>query len=334
MSLLEVTDLHHVFHRGGKPPVYAVNGVSFQVEAGETLALIGESGSGKSTVGRLVLGLLTPTGGEVRFEGRSIAGLGRKESRDLRAKLQVVFQEPYESLNPRMRVGTIIEEPLRIHDPKMPAEQRRRRIVETLAAVGLGEEFLDRYPRQLSGGQQQRVGIARAVVTRPSLVVLDEPTSSLDVSVRARTLQLLGELQRDLGIGYVFISHDIHTVSHFSRRVAVMYLGRVVETGPTAEVLANPRHPYTRALLSAALSVDPNSRRVHVPLRGEIPSPTRLPAGCPLAGRCPIEQPECATTAVAHEQVGPAHTAACLNLEGRPSPLGPGEALEPVGEPR
>jgi len=323
MPLLEVTDLRHVFKRGSKPPVYAVNGVSFTVEAGETLALIGESGSGKSTVGRLVLGLLQPTAGEVRFDGRALRDLSKRELRELRAKLQVVFQEPFESLNPRMRVGAIIEEPLRIHT-RLTARERRDRIVETLERVGLGAQYLDRFPRQLSGGQQQRVGIARAVVTRPSLVVLDEPTSSLDVSVRAQTLRLLGELQRDLGIAYVFISHDIHTVSHFSTRVAVMYLGMVVETGPTQQVLSQPRHPYAKALLSAALSLNPDEQRPYFPLRGEIPSPTRPPVGCPLTGRCPVEQPECATTAVAHEPVGDGHTAACLNLDGRPSPAGVG----------
>ncbi|HLU43830.1 MAG TPA: ABC transporter ATP-binding protein [Natronosporangium sp.] len=319
MPLLEVIGLKHVFHRGSKPPVYAVNDVSFTVDAGETLALIGESGSGKSTVGRLVLGLLHSTSGQVIFGGRPMKSLSKSELRRLRAKLQVVFQEPFESLNPRMRVGAIVEEPLRIHT-SMSAQERRSRVVETLERVGLGEQYLDRFPRQLSGGQQQRVGIARAIVTRPSLVVLDEPTSSLDVSVRAQTLQLLGELQRELGIGYVFISHDIHTVSHFSHRVAVMYLGMIVETGPTREVLSNPRHPYTRALLSAALSLDPNEKRPHFPLRGEIPSPTQLPTGCPLTGRCPVEQPECGIAPVAHQPVGEGHTAACINLEGRPSP--------------
>jgi oligopeptide/dipeptide ABC transporter ATP-binding protein len=321
MPLLEVSDLHHVFRRGSKPPVYAVNGVSFTVEAGETLALIGESGSGKSTVGRLVLGLLRPTAGEVRFQGRVVSGLRHRELRALRASLQVVFQEPFESLNPRMRVGSIVAEPLRIHQRALPAGQRRRRVVETLEAVGLGEQFLDRFPRQLSGGQQQRVGIARAVVTRPRLVVLDEPTSSLDVSVRAQTLRLLGDLQRDLGIGYVFISHDIHTVSHFSQRVAVMYLGMVVEAGPTAQVLGEPRHPYTKALLSAALSLDPDEQRPHLPLRGEIPSPTRLPPGCPLSGRCPVEQPVCATGPVAHRRVTEGHTAACVTVAGEPLPM-------------
>ena len=319
MPLLEVTDLRHVFQRGSKPPVYAVNGVSFTVAAGETLALIGESGSGKSTVGRLVLGLLEPTAGEVRFQDQSLRALSKRELRALRAKLQVVFQEPFESLNPRMRVGAIVEEPLRIHT-RLPADQRRARVLETLARVGLGPEYLDRFPRQLSGGQQQRVGIARAIVTRPSLVVLDEPTSSLDVSVRAQTLRLLGELQRDLGIGYVFISHDIHTVSHFCHRVAVMYLGMIVETGPTREVLDRPRHPYTKSLLSAALSLDPAETRPHFPLHGEIPSPTELPTGCPLVGRCPVELPECATAPVPHQPVGEGHTAACINLAGRSSP--------------
>lgn len=219
-----------------------------------------------------------------------------------------------------MTVGRIVAEPLVIHERTLSRAERRARVVATLSAVGLEEEFLDRYPRQLSGGQQQRVGIARATVTRPKLVVLDEPTSSLDVSVRAQTLAVLKDLRERLSVAYVLISHDINTVADFSHRVAVMYLGRVMETGPTATVINQPRHPYTRALLSATLSADPRQTREHFPLTGEIPSPTALPTGCFLAGRCPVEQLVCSTAPVPLTPVGPGHSGACVNPDGKPSP--------------
>ena len=324
-SVLELSDVRHVFRRGGKE-VFAVNGVSLAVEQGETVAVIGESGSGKSTLGRIALGLITPTGGEARFDGTALSALSKADMRAARARLQVVFQEPYESLNPRIKVGDIVAEPLIIHQPGLSRAQRRERVVAMLERVGLTAEHADRLPRHLSGGQQQRIGIARAIITGPRLVVLDEPTSSLDVSVRARVLDLLRDLQREEGMSYLFISHDLATVGTISDRVAVMYLGQIVEQGPTAEVLGNPRHPYTKALLSATLSAVVGERQEHVPLRGEIPNPTREPQVCVLSGRCPIEVPECSSGPIAVRVVGDRHGVTCLRAERS-------DELLPTGEP-
>ncbi|MBB4908640.1 ABC transporter ATP-binding protein [Actinophytocola algeriensis] len=313
-NLMELTGIRQVFRRGGKE-VHAVNGVSVSVAPGETLAVIGESGSGKSTLGRVALGLITPSAGTVTFDGTVLGDLSKKDLRALRSRMQVVFQEPYESLNPRIRVGDIVEEPLIIHRSGLSKAQRREKVVAMLERVGLTAEHAERYPRNLSGGQQQRIGIARAIITEPELVVLDEPTSSLDVSVRARVLDLLRDLQREQGISYIFISHDLATVGLISDRVAVMYLGQVVEQGPTAEVLTNPKHPYTRALLSATLSTVVGEKREHVPLRGEIPNPSAAPTVCVLSGRCPIEIDECSTGPVAHRRVGDRHDVACLRVD-------------------
>ena len=310
--LLSVDGLTKTFRRGSGPVVNAVTAVSFNIEAGETLGLIGESGSGKSTVGRLVLGLLHPDAGEVAFDATNLTTIGRERLRRMRSELSVVFQEPMESLNPRMRVESIVAEPLVIFEGGLSRRERRERVIATLEEVGLGSEHLDRRPRDLSGGQQQRVGIARAIVTQPRFIVLDEPTSSLDLTVRATILNLLGELQKRHGLAYLFISHDIATVRHFCTRTAVMYLGRIVEIGTTGAVVDSPRHPYTRALLSAALSADPRERPPHYPLSGDIPSPTDVPAGCPLVGRCPIEVPACSQAPVPLEPIGPGHEVACL----------------------
>ncbi|MPZ84880.1 MAG: ATP-binding cassette domain-containing protein [Actinophytocola sp.] len=324
MSLMELTGIRHVFRRGGKE-VHAVNGVSLSVGAGETVAVIGESGSGKSTLGRIALGLITPTTGEVAFDGTVLGTLRKPALRALRSRVQVVFQEPYESLNPRIKVGDIVAEPLVIHDRELSREQRREKVVAMLERVGLTAEHADRYPRNLSGGQQQRIGIARAIITRPELVVLDEPTSSLDVSVRARVLDLLRDLQREQGISYIFISHDLATVGLISDRVAVMYLGQIVEQGPTAEVLGNPKHPYTKALMSATLSTVVGERREHIPLQGEIPNPSTAPTACVLSGRCPIEIDECSAGPVAFRPVAEGHDVACLRAERS-------DALLPTGE--
>lgn len=312
MPLLRVDDVYKSFHRRGGAPVRAVNGVSFAIEAGETVGLIGESGSGKSTLGRMVLGLLKPDAGRVEFDGQDLATLGAAQLRHLRSQLQVIFQEPLESLDPRMRVGAIVEELLIIHRRDLTRAQRRDRVVEMLELVGLDATHAARYPGELSGGQQQRVGIARAIVARPRFIVLDEPTSSLDLSVRASILDLLGQLQRELGLSYLFISHDIATVRHFCTRTAVMYLGRVVEIGATDSVLVTPRHPYTRALLSATLSPDPDEHRVHQPLRGDAPSQSNLPPGCPLVGRCPIEIAACREAPIALSGVTDHHAVACI----------------------
>jgi oligopeptide/dipeptide ABC transporter ATP-binding protein len=288
--------------------VNAVNGVSLDVEPGETVAVIGESGSGKSTLGRLILGLQQPNAGKIEFEGRDLSKLNQSELRAVRSKLTVVFQEPDESLNPRMTIGQNIAEPLKIHHPEMSKAQRQAQVRESLAAVSLPAEIADRNPRQLSGGQQQRVGIARAIVTNPSFVVLDEPTSSLDLSVRSQILTLLAELQQRLQLSFLFITHDIHTVGYVSNRIAVMYLGVIVETGPTQEVFANPKHPYTLALLSSTLSPDPGETLPTLRLEGEIPKPTDLPPGCLFYSRCKYRNDErCATHRPPLREVSPGH---------------------------
>lgn len=315
MPLVEAEAVSKDFIGSGGAAVHAVVGVSLSIDPGQTLGLIGESGSGKSTMGRILLALVRPDSGRVRFDGVDLTSLSTGRLRRLRSRFQVVFQEPLESLNPRMSVGDIVAEPLIVHERSLGRGERRLRVKEVLDQVGLNESFADRYPRDLSGGQQQRVGIARAIVTRPKFVVLDEPTSSLDLSVRALILNLLGSLQKEFGLSYLLISHDIATVRHFCTHTAVMYLGRVVEYGPTAEVISRPRHPYTRALLSAALSVDPDERPPHYPLSGDIPSPTDVPPGCPLVGRCPIEIPECSERPVPLRQIEPGHFVACVRAE-------------------
>lgn len=313
MALVEVSEVTKQFRRPGGT-VNAVDGVSFTIDSRQTLGLIGESGSGKSTVGRLVLGLLRPDTGTVRVAGRDLTQLSGRELRALRADMQVVFQEPLESLNPRMRVGAIVDEPLIVHT-KMGAADRRSRVDEIFEQVGLPRSYVHRFPRDLSGGEQQRIGIARAIITNPSLVVLDEPTSSLDLSVRAAILNLLARLQADRDLAYLFISHDIATVRHFCASTAVMYLGKIVEVGVTEGVLKSPAHPYTRALLSAALSVDPAHRPAHFPLKGDLPDPGQPRYGCPLVGRCPIEIPACSQAPIPLRAMGDAHEVACIRAD-------------------
>lgn len=292
------------------------------------MGLIGESGSGKSTVGRLVLRLIDADQGEIEIAGRDVRALDREALRKLRASMSIVFQEPFESLNPRMRVGSIVEEPLAIHEPALSRSDRHDRVADALANVGLDARFAERYPRAMSGGQQQRVGIARAIVTRPKFVVLDEPTSSLDLSVRAQILELLSGLQQRLGLSYLFISHDLATVSYVSQRVAVMYLGQIREFGPVDAIIDAPLDPYTESLLSASLSVDPSEQREVKTLTGEIPTPTRLPSGCFLYGRCPIRIDECRQAPVELREVLPSHEVRCIrvsDVDGSrpPSPQAP-----------
>ena len=294
---------------GHAPVVRAVDGVSIGVQEGETLGLVGESGCGKSTVARALVRLVRPTAGRVRFEGTDLTGLSDEAFNRVRPHLQMVFQDPAASLNPRLPVRRTIEEPLRLHTGLAPAE-RRARAEAVLEEVGLGLELADRYPHELSGGQCQRVNIARALVTNPRLIVLDEPTSALDVSLRARVILLLEELRRRHGLSYLFISHDLATVRYLASRVAVMYLGVIVEEAGGTELFGHPAHPYTRALLAAIPVPDPDARRDPFALSGEIPSPIDVPGGCRLRARCPLARPVCAEP-VPWREVAPGHFAAC-----------------------
>jgi oligopeptide transport system ATP-binding protein len=288
-----------------------VNGVSLHINRGEALALVGESGSGKTTVGRCILRLIEPTAGTITFLGEDVTAMTPERFRPWRPRIQLVFQEPYDSLNPRMRIGRILDEPLMLAN-QSTAGPRRQRVLELLDMVGLGASFLNLYPHQLSGGEQQRVGIARAIATNPELVVLDEPTSALDVSVRAEILDLLTDLQQRLGFAYLFISHDLTAVRRVCQRVAIMYLGKIVETGGTDEIFARPLHPYSRALLSSVLYPDPHQPRARFLLRGEIPSPITLPAGCHLHPRCPWATPECTHGYPPLDELLPGRRVACF----------------------
>ena len=292
VPVLTVEALVKHFPLGHGRAVKAVNGISFQIDRGEALALVGESGSGKTTVGRCVLRLIEPTSGAISFRGEDILAMAPEQFRRRRRHLQLVFQEPYDSLNPRMRIGRILDEPLMLAGRGAPTA-RFSRVHDLLDMVGLGRSFIDLYPHQLSGGEQQRVGIARAIATDPDLVVLDEPTSALDVSVRAEILDLLVDLQARLGFAYLFISHDLTAVRRVCQRVAVMYLGRIVETARTSDIFERPLHPYSRALLSSVLYPDPAREQARFVLTGEIPSPIDLPSGCALYARCPWARPAC-----------------------------------------
>jgi oligopeptide/dipeptide ABC transporter ATP-binding protein len=309
--LLQVTNLFKHFPiEGSRSLVQAVNGVSFNINKGETLSLVGESGSGKTTVGRCVLGLIPPTGGEILYKGRPTGPSWNVRSPSLRGKIQLVFQEPGESLNPRLPIGASVEEPLRT--TPLAAEQRRQRVREMIDRVRLPESVLEQYPLELSAGQQQRIAIARAVITEPELLVLDEPTSALSPTTRAEIIDLLMRIQRELGTAYLLISHDLSAVHHLSHRIAVMYLGRVVEEGVADEVFRKPHHPYSLGLLSSVMLPSPNLKReTTFALEGEIPSPIDLPPGCPLASRCPFRIDRCTAAFPEASEVTPTHSVHC-----------------------
>jgi oligopeptide transport system ATP-binding protein len=323
--LLEVQGLEKRFAIGGawlrgrRRVIRAVDGVSFTIERGEVLGLVGESGCGKSTTGRLILRLIEPSAGRIRFEGHELTTLSPARLWATRQRMQIVFQDPFASLNPRMRVGRIIAEPLAIYE-RADAAERRRQVTELLNVVGLDPAFADRYPHELSGGQRQRIGIAAALALRPSLIVADEPVSALDVSVQAQVLNLLMDLRRRFGLTYLFISHDLHVVLHMSDRVAVMYLGEIVEIGPREAVHRDPKHPYTQVLLAAAPVADPTLRRERMVPRGEVAGPLAVPSGCRFHPRCPFVFDRCRVEKPVLRTVGAGHEAACHLNDPRPVP--------------
>ncbi|MGZ8846630.1 MAG: ABC transporter ATP-binding protein [Pyrinomonadaceae bacterium] len=315
-NLVRVRDLAKHFPVEGSDDVWrAVDGISFDIKSGETLGLVGESGCGKSTAGRCLLRLIEPTRGEIQFEGRSVTAMGKRELRELRREMQIIFQDPTASLNPRMKIGDIVAEPLVIHGIGDKAE-RRERVAWLLGKVGLDADYMKRYSHEFSGGQLQRIGVARALALNPKLIVADEPVSALDVSVQAQVVNLLQDLQQEFGLTYLFISHGLAVVEHISTRVSVMYLGRIVEIADAKELYLNPLHPYTQALLSAIPIPDPKEKRERIILKGDVPTSRNPPSGCRFRTRCPIAIDECARIDPELREISPGHSVACIRVEG------------------
>lgn len=309
---LKVEDLHKRFPMKKRLSVHAVNGVNFSIAAGETLGLVGESGCGKTTVGRCVTRLIEPTSGKIVLMGKDVTRLSQEDFRRFRSEVQIVFQEPYDALNPRKVVKQILEDPL-IVEGRLDKDERKKRVREILEMIGLTDECLNKYPVQLTQGEQQRIGVGRALATNPQIVVLDEPTSLLDIRFRAEIVLLLKRLQKELGVAYLFISHDLVVIAQLSHRIAVMYLGRIIEEGPTTAVFESPVHPYTQALLAASLFPDPNQRRGELMLKGEVPSPVNLPDNrCNLAPRCPLAKSYCYDSLPELKEVEEEHFVACF----------------------
>lgn len=322
--ILEVRDLkvHFPVTRGfifqrQVGAIKAVDGVSFSIRPGETLGLVGESGSGKTTIGRAILQLTKPTAGQVVFEGLDITALTEREMRPMRRRIGIIFQDPYGSLNPRMTAGNIVGEPLLVHKLFEDKADYRRKVGDLLSTVGLNPSMSNRYPHEFSGGQRQRLGIARAIAAHPSFIVCDEPVSALDVSIQAQIINLLADLQEQYGAAYLFIAHDLSVVRHISDRVAVMYLGKIVELADRNELYDNPRHPYTQALLSAVPIPDPalESMRERIVLRGDIPSPMNPPPGCVFSSRCPLADDQCRAAMPETREIRQGHLVACYKAE-------------------
>lgn len=321
--LLEVENLTKYFTLNGDlvsrmagktQTLKAVDDISFHVKEGETLGLVGESGCGKSTTGRLITRLVEPTSGKIRFQGQDLLGFDSKQMRANRKDVQLVFQDPYSSLNPRKTIMQILARPLELHGLANDWRSKRERVLELLNLVGLGHEHIDRYPHEFSGGQRQRIAIARAISVDPKLIIGDEPVSALDVSVQAQILNLFRELQEKFQLTYLFIAHDLSVVRHISDRVAVMYVGKIVETGPVDEIFSRPQHPYTQALMAAVPEADPDKPPPRLMLQGEIATPINPPAGCRLCKRCPIATPNCETDPPPLREMAPEHFVACHNI--------------------